>query len=79
MVDILKHRLVDAAKATEGIPGMRVEIVSDGVRLVYGWLNAQGFWVIVENHTPWQQIEENERSPLPAAMTSLTKQAGAIQ
>ncbi len=78
-MDVLKDRLILAATAAAEIPGMRIEIAYDGVRTVYAWLNSRGFYNMVENHTPWQQVEENEKSPLPAAMTSLTTQAGSMQ
>ncbi len=79
VIEALKRRLIEAAKAAEDIPAMRIEIVSDGVRTAYGWLNSRGFYNVVENHTPWQQVEENESNPLLAAMTSLTKEAGGMQ
>lgn len=75
----LKERLVEFAESIEDTPEWRLEVWKIGVRLSYGWLNAQGRYHVEDKLVTWEELENGDTNPLVLAKISLTKIAGGYQ
>jgi hypothetical protein len=77
--NIVKERLIEAAKVIEYCPNFKMAVLTDGVLLSLIWKTRSGDLNSTGNMTTWRVIEDAKINPLIQAMTSLSKQRASKQ
>jgi len=77
--NIIKTRLVEAARVAKSNPGFTIEILVDGVMVSYAWGTLARGPRRVDKFITWLEVESTDFNPLIPVFTSLTKIAASVQ